>query len=176
MVNSAEKSGLGKTTQWRLRNRPLFKIDLVFSFHLCATRERKETFHHIFKLNFYVFLITGKMAEIKSLIKKLEIDFYRTRKWKPPLNNAEEKPKNNISPEVLQKYIQWEHSWRYWYVFKVLQIEFTMESVPKLGIIQVFGDTINKYGYLDQSIHVSSLKIDYLTRIDAICSLFMNYS
>ena len=61
-------------------------------------------------------------------------------------------------------------------MFKVLQTEFTVESVPKLGIIQVFGDTINKYGYLDQSIRVISLTVDDLTRIDAICSLFINYS
>ena len=61
-------------------------------------------------------------------------------------------------------------------MFKFLQIEFTIESVPKLGIIQVFGGTINKYGYLDQSIHGISITIDDLTRIDAICSLFMNYS
>ena len=61
-------------------------------------------------------------------------------------------------------------------MFKVLQIEFTMESVPKLGIIQVFGGTIKKYGYPDQSIRGSSLTIDDLTRIDAICSSFMNYS
>ena len=61
-------------------------------------------------------------------------------------------------------------------MFKVLQTEFTVESVPKLGIIQVFGDIINKYGYLDQSIHGIALTIDDLTRIDAICSLFMNYS
>ena len=59
---------------------------------------------------------------------------------------------------------------------KVLQAEFIVESVPKLGIIQVFGGTINKYGYLYQSISGSALTIDYLTRIDAICSLFMNYS
>ena len=59
-------------------------------------------------------------------------------------------------------------------MFKVLQTEFTVESVPKLEIIQVFGGTINKYGYLDQSIRGISLKIDHLTRIDAICSL--NYS
>ena len=51
-----------------------------------------------------------------------------------------------------------------------------MESVPKLGIIQVFGDTINKYGYLDQSIHGIALTVDDITRIYAICSLFMNYS
>ena len=51
-----------------------------------------------------------------------------------------------------------------------------MESVPKLGIIQVFGDPINKYGYLDQSIHRISLTVYYLARIDAIFSLFMNYS
>ena len=56
-------------------------------------------------------------------------------------------------------------------MFKVLQTEFTVESVPKLGIIQVFGNIINKYGYLDQSIHGISLKIDDITRIDAICSL-----
>ena len=49
-------------------------------------------------------------------------------------------------------------------MFKVLQTEFTVESVPKLGIIQVFGGTINKYGYLDQSISGSAL-----TRIDSIC-------
>ena len=66
-------------------------------------------------------------------------------------------------------------------MFKVLQTEFTVESVPKLGIIQVFGIqvfgyTINKYGYLDQSIHGISLTIDDLTRIDSICSMFMNYS
>ena len=61
-------------------------------------------------------------------------------------------------------------------MFKVLQTEFTVESVPKLGIIQVFGDTINKDGYLDQSIHGISLTVYYITRIDAICSLFMNYS
>ena len=60
----------------------------------------------------------------------------------------------------------------YWYLFKVLQIEFAVESVPKLGIIQVFGDTINKYGYLYQSIHDISLTVDDLTRIDARCSLF----
>ena len=105
-----EKSGLGKTTQWKLRNRPLCKgkIELVFekSFHLCAACERKETVHHISKVNFYMFVITRKMAEIKSLIKELEIDFNRARKGKPPLNNAEGKPKKNISPEVLQKYIQ----------------------------------------------------------------------
>ena len=61
-------------------------------------------------------------------------------------------------------------------MFKVLQIEFTVESVPKLGIIQVFGDTINKYGYLDQSIHGIYITVYYLTRIDTICFLFMNYS
>ena len=90
------------------------------------------------------------MVEIKSLIKEMEIDFNRARKGNPLLNNAEGKPKKNIIPEVLQKYIQWEHSWSYRYVFKVLQIEFTLESVPKLGIIQVFGETINKYGYFDE--------------------------
>ena len=61
-------------------------------------------------------------------------------------------------------------------MFKVLQTEFTVESVPKLGFIQVFGGTIKKYGYLDQSINGISLKIDDITRIYAICSLFMNYS
>ena len=61
-------------------------------------------------------------------------------------------------------------------MFKVLQTKFTMESVPKLGIIQVFEGTINKYGYLDQSICGNSLTIDDITRIYAICSLFMNYS
>ena len=61
-------------------------------------------------------------------------------------------------------------------MFKVLQTEFTVESVPKVGIIQVFGGTINKYGYLDQSFRGISLTIDDLTRIDGICSLFMNYN
>ena len=69
-----------------------------------------------------------------------------------------------------QKYI-----W-YWYVFKVLQIEFTVESMPKIEVIQVFGDTINKYGYLNQLICGISLIVDDLTRTDTICSLFMNYS
>ena len=50
--------------------------------------------------------LEGKMAEIKTLIKKLEIDLSRERKGKPPLNNAEGNPKNNISLEVLEKYIQ----------------------------------------------------------------------
>ena len=113
-------------------------------------------------------------SEDKEFDKDLEIDFNRAGKGKPPLNNAEGKPKKNISPEVLQKYIQWENSWRYWYVFKVLQTKFIVESVPKLGIIQVFGGTIKKYGYLDKSIHGIYLKIDDLTRIDAIFSL--NYS
>ena len=49
--------------------------------------------------------LEGKMAEIKSLIKELEIDLSRARKGKPPLNNAEGKPKKNISLEVLEKYI-----------------------------------------------------------------------
>ena len=61
-------------------------------------------------------------------------------------------------------------------MFKLLQTEFTVESVPKLGIIQVLGDTIKKYGYLDQSIHRISLTLDYIPRIDTLCSLFMNYS
>ena len=42
--------------------------------------------------------LEGKMVEIKSLIKELEIDLSRARKGKPPLNNAEGKPKKNISP------------------------------------------------------------------------------
>ena len=49
--------------------------------------------------------LEGKMAEIKSLIKELEIDLSRVTKGKPPLNNAEGKPKKNINPEVLEKYI-----------------------------------------------------------------------
>lgn len=49
--------------------------------------------------------LEGKMAEIKSLIKELEIDLSRARKGKPPLNDAEGKPKKNISPEVLEKRI-----------------------------------------------------------------------
>ena len=53
--------------------------------------------------NFYLFSITGKMAEIKS---QLEIDFYRTREGKSPFNNAEGNTKKNIIPEELQKYIQ----------------------------------------------------------------------
>ena len=61
-------------------------------------------------------------------------------------------------------------------MFKVLQTKFTLESVPKLVIIQVFGETINKYGYFDQSIHGISLTVDDLTRIDFLCALFMNYS
>ena len=49
--------------------------------------------------------LEGKMAEIKNLIKELEIDLSRARKGNPPLNNAEGKSKNNIIPEVLQQYI-----------------------------------------------------------------------
>ena len=45
------------------------------------------------------------MAEIKNLIKELEIDLSRARKGNPPLNNVEGKPKKNISPKVLEKYI-----------------------------------------------------------------------
>ena len=101
---------MGKTTQWRLLNTPLFKgkVDLVFkkSFHLCVARERKEAVRHISNVNFYMFTITGKIAKIKNLIKELEIDLNKARKGNPPLNNAEGKPKKNISPEVLQKYIQ----------------------------------------------------------------------
>ena len=41
-----------------------------------------------------------------------------------------------------------------------------------LGLFKCF----NKYGYLDQSIHGISLTVDDLTSIDAIFSLFMNYS
>ena len=65
--------------------------------------ERKETIRHISDINFYMFTITGKIAKIKNLINELEIDFNRAKKGKPPLNNEEEKPKKNISPEVLQK-------------------------------------------------------------------------
>ena len=53
-----------------------------------------------------MFTVTRKIVKIKNLIKEMEIDFNRARKGKPPLNNAEGKPKKNISPEVLQKYIQ----------------------------------------------------------------------
>ena len=51
-------------------------------------------------------ILEGKMAKIKSLIKELEIDLSRAKKGKPPLKNAEGMPKKNISPEVLEKYIQ----------------------------------------------------------------------
>ena len=64
----------------------------------------KETVCHISNVNFYMFI--GKIVKIKNLIKEMEINFNRERKGKPPLNNAEGKPKKNISPEVLQKYIQ----------------------------------------------------------------------
>ena len=56
-------------------------------------------------------------------------------------------------------------------MFNVLQTKFTLESAPKLGIIQAFGETINKYGYLDQSSHGIDLIVGDLTRIDSICSL-----
>jgi len=49
--------------------------------------------------------LEGKMAELQSLIKELQIDLSRARKGKPPLNDAEGKPKKNISPEVLEKKI-----------------------------------------------------------------------
>ena len=59
-------------------------------------------------------------------------------------------------------------------MFKVLQTEFTVESVPKLEIIRVFGGTIKKYGYLDQSIHGIFITVDDITRTNAICP--MKYS
>ena len=43
--------------------------------------------------------------------------------------------------------------------------------MPKLEIIRVFGGTINKYGYLDQSVHGICLTVDDLTRKKSICSL-----
>ena len=93
---------MGKTTQWKLQNTPLCKgkVDLVFkkSFHLCASHERKETIHHIFDVNFYMFTITRKIAKIKNLIKELEIDLNRARKGKSPLNNAKGKPKKEHQP------------------------------------------------------------------------------
>lgn len=49
--------------------------------------------------------LEGKMAELQSLIKELQIDLNRARKGKPPLNDAEGKPKKNLSPEVLEKKI-----------------------------------------------------------------------
>ena len=57
-------------------------------------RERKETVCHISNVNFYMFTVTGKIVKIKNLIKEMEIDFNRARKGKPPLNNAEGKPKS----------------------------------------------------------------------------------
>ena len=56
-------------------------------------------------------------------------------------------------------------------MFKVLQTEFTVESVPKLEIVRVFRGTINKYAYLDQSFYGICIKLDDLTRTNAICSL-----
>ena len=43
MVNSEEKNGLRKTTQWRILNRPLCKVGLVFKkiFHLCAAYKKE---------------------------------------------------------------------------------------------------------------------------------------
>ena len=102
-MNSPEENGKEKTTQWRLRNRPLCKVGLVFKklFHLCAAHERKEIVHHISDVNFYMFTITGKIMKIKNLIKEMEIDFNRERKGNPPLNNAEGNPEKNIIPEAL---------------------------------------------------------------------------
>ena len=101
---------MGKKTQWRLQNRPLCKgkVDLVFkkSFHLCAACERKEIVRHISKVKFYVFVITGKMVEIKSLIKELEIDFNRARKGKPPLKQCRREARKEHQPRsVAEIYI-----------------------------------------------------------------------
>ena len=93
---------MGKTTQWRLRNRPLCKgkVDLVFekSFHLCAPRERKETVCHISNVNFYMFTVTWKLVKIKNLIKELEIDFNKARKGKPPLKKCRREAQKEHQP------------------------------------------------------------------------------
>ena len=81
-----------KTAKRRLPNRPLFKnkVDLVLKNNfICVLHAEGKRHSSIFpNSNFYLFSITGKMVEIKSLIKKLEIDFYRTRKGNPPFKNA----------------------------------------------------------------------------------------
>ena len=108
-MNSAKESSKEKKTQWRLQNRPLYKgkVDLVLKIisFVCCRRKEGDSLPY-FQSQFLRVYNHREMVEIKSLIKELEIDFNRARKGKPPLNNAEGKPKKNISLEVLQKYIQ----------------------------------------------------------------------
>lgn len=50
--------------------------------------------------------LEGKMAELEDLLNELQTDLDRARKGKPPLKDADGKPKRNQSPEALGKKIE----------------------------------------------------------------------
>ncbi|MCO5599189.1 hypothetical protein L7F22_053289 [Adiantum nelumboides] len=49
--------------------------------------------------------LEGKMAELEELLNELRVDLDRAKKGKPPLKDAEGKPKRNQNPEALEKKI-----------------------------------------------------------------------
>lgn len=92
--------------------------------------------------------LEGKMEELKSLIKELEIDLSRARKGKPPLNDAEGKPKKNISPEMLEKKIAQTK-------VKIEKMDLNMKIKDDLKTVALGTSKIN---YLDPRISVAWCK------------------
>ncbi|XP_057849059.2 DNA topoisomerase 1 alpha [Cryptomeria japonica] len=92
--------------------------------------------------------LSGKMTELEDLLKELEIDWSRAKKGKPPLNDAEGKPKRNLSPEVLEKKIEQTK-------VKIGKMELNMRIKDDLKTVALGTSKIN---YLDPRISVAWCK------------------
>ncbi|KAI5055029.1 hypothetical protein GOP47_0030174 [Adiantum capillus-veneris] len=92
--------------------------------------------------------LEGKMAELEDLLKELRVDLDRAKKGKPPLKDADGKPKRNQNPEALGKKIAQTQQ-------KIAKMKLDMKTKDDLKTVALGTSKIN---YLDPRITVAWCK------------------
>ncbi|OVA14492.1 DNA topoisomerase I [Macleaya cordata] len=92
--------------------------------------------------------LSEKMDELKALLDGLKTDLARAKKGKPPLKDADGKPKRNLAPEALERKINQTNA-------KIEKMERDMKTKEDLKTVALGTSKIN---YLDPRISVAWCK------------------
>lgn len=92
--------------------------------------------------------LNEKIDELKAVLEELETDLARAKKGKPPLKNADGKPKRNLNPEALERKISQTNT-------KIEKMERDKETKEDLKTVALGTSKIN---YLDPRITVAWCK------------------
>ncbi|XP_059638296.1 DNA topoisomerase 1-like isoform X2 [Cornus florida] len=92
--------------------------------------------------------LNEKIDELKGILDELQTDLARAKKGKPPLKNADGKPKKNLTPEALERKIAQNNT-------KIEKMERDKETKENLKTVALGTSKIN---YLDPRITVAWCK------------------